>query len=159
MSDTWHYRVLPWATRPLPLLESIAKVPDRQVAKMGKPSIFWLLISSSLNHASTIMAKGITTVQTWKNSTNHWVLHSPLIILNERTRTNRRFSGNPTLMLDALHHFVWIVITSTEVQLSTCLHIPYTLYIPWKMKTATAKVRLYNAKHRSGICMLPGEVL
>ena len=30
----------PWATGPLTLLESIAKVPDRQVAKTGKLSIF-----------------------------------------------------------------------------------------------------------------------
>ena len=26
------------------------------------------------------------------------------------------------------------------------------------MKTATAKVRSYNTKHRSGICMFPGAV-
>ena len=34
------YQVLPWATGPLTSLETIAKVPFRQVAKMGKLSIF-----------------------------------------------------------------------------------------------------------------------
>ena len=52
------------------------------------------------------MAKAITTIQTRTNSINHRVLHSPLIVLNERTRTSRRFSGNPTLMLAAIRHFV-----------------------------------------------------
>ena len=32
----------PWAMGPLNLLESITKVPDRQVAKTGKSSIFFL---------------------------------------------------------------------------------------------------------------------
>ena len=40
MGHIRHYRVLPWVTRLLTLLESIAKVPDWQVAKMGKSSIF-----------------------------------------------------------------------------------------------------------------------
>ena len=39
LSHIRHYRVLPWATGPLTLLESIAKVPDGQVAKTGKSSI------------------------------------------------------------------------------------------------------------------------
>ena len=42
ISHIRHYWVLPWATGPLTLLESIAKVPDQQVAKTGKLSIFWL---------------------------------------------------------------------------------------------------------------------
>ena len=36
MSHTRHYRVLPRTTGPLTLLESIAEVPDWEVAKMGK---------------------------------------------------------------------------------------------------------------------------
>ena len=32
--------VFPWETGPLTLLESITKVPDRQVTKTGKSSIF-----------------------------------------------------------------------------------------------------------------------
>ena len=45
MSHIRHYRVLPWATGLLTLLESIPKVPDRQVAKTGKLSIFFSLPS------------------------------------------------------------------------------------------------------------------
>jgi len=44
MSHIRHYQVLPWVTGPLPSLawlESITKVPDWQVAKTGKSSIFW----------------------------------------------------------------------------------------------------------------------
>ena len=51
-----------------------------------------------------------------------------ILVLKERTRTSRQFSGNPTLMLAAIRHFVRIiVITSTEVQLSarTCSDIAY----------------------------------
>ena len=40
MSPIRHYRVLPSATGPLTSLESIAKIPDQKVAKMGKSSIF-----------------------------------------------------------------------------------------------------------------------
>ena len=40
MSHIRHYRVLPWATGPSTSLESIAKVSDQQVAKIGKLSIF-----------------------------------------------------------------------------------------------------------------------
>ena len=50
-----HYRVLSWATGPLTLLESVAKLSDWQVTKMGKSSIFWL--SSPFHHDSMIMAE------------------------------------------------------------------------------------------------------
>ena len=46
MSHVRHYWVLLWATGPLTSLESIAEAPDRQAAKMGKLSIFWLLLPS-----------------------------------------------------------------------------------------------------------------
>jgi len=79
------------------------------------------------------MAEAITTVKIQKNSINRWVLHSPLIFHKERTRTSQQFSANPTLMHAAIRHFfvniIFMVITSTEVLLSTCLHIPYTVYI------------------------------
>ena len=52
-------------------------------------------------------------------------------------------------------HFVRITeTTSPEAQLSTCSDIAYGD----KMKTATVKVRWYNAKHREGMCMPRGEV-
>ena len=58
MSDIRHYRVLPWATGPLTLLESIAKLPDRQVAKTGKS-----LTSFFVSHASTITVEAITNAK------------------------------------------------------------------------------------------------
>ena len=71
----------------LNLLESIAEVPDQQVAKTGKSSIFWLssffLLSVTVSHTSTIMTEAITTVQTRNNIIDHWVLHSPPIGLKE----------------------------------------------------------------------------
>jgi len=40
MSHIRHYQVLPWTTGPLTSPESIAEVPDWQVGKTGKLSIF-----------------------------------------------------------------------------------------------------------------------
>ena len=53
MSHINHYRVLPWAIGPLTLLESITKVPDQYVAKMGKLS-FDFFLSVWISQASTI---------------------------------------------------------------------------------------------------------
>ena len=54
ISHIRHYRVLPWATAPLPLLESIAKVPDGQVTEKGKiVCLLSFFVSASLTHAST----------------------------------------------------------------------------------------------------------
>ena len=50
---------------PLTSLESITKVPNRQVAKTGKSSIFWLTFFLSFQ-ASTITNEAITMIQTWK---------------------------------------------------------------------------------------------
>ena len=137
MSHIRHYRVLPWATRPLTLLESIAKIPDRQVVKTGKSSIFWLLLSSFffllssfffllssfLQHDSTITAEAITTIQTRKNSINHWVLYSPFVVLKERTQLVGDFSGNLTLMLATIRHFIWNNIHSNYVNRSSTEHV------------------------------------
>ena len=76
MSHIRHYRVLPWAMGTLPTLESIAKVPDRQVTKRGKSSILTFFLSSlSLSHASMITVEAMTMDQTRKKGINHWVLH------------------------------------------------------------------------------------
>ena len=81
-----HYRVLPWAMGPIDVLESIAEVPERQVAKTGKSSIFWFTffflssVSVTISQASTIMAEAITTKKSQKN---HRVLHSPPITRKE----------------------------------------------------------------------------
>ena len=53
---------------PLTLLESIAEVPDQQVTKMGKSSIFWLLyffLLPAFHQGSTIIVEAIT-IQTQK---------------------------------------------------------------------------------------------
>ena len=68
---------------PLNVLESIAEVPDRQVAKTGKSSIFWLSSVRTVSQASTITAEAIAKIQSRKIIINHRVLHSPLIDLKE----------------------------------------------------------------------------
>ena len=74
--------MIPWATGPLTSLESIAKVPDQQVTKTGKLSIFSdFFLSLSVSQASMIMAEAITMIQTRKNSINPFVLHSVLIVI------------------------------------------------------------------------------
>ena len=79
-----HYQALSSASMsngPLDVLESIAEVPDQQVAKTGKLSIFWLsffiffLLSVTVRQASTITTEAITTIQSQKNIINHGVLH------------------------------------------------------------------------------------
>ena len=55
------------------------------------------------------------------------------------------------LTLSAICHFIritFIVSTPFEAQLSMCLDIAYLD----KMKTATTKVRWYNAKPNKGMC-------
>ena len=66
----------------LGLEHCITKVPDREVTKTAKLSIFFLLLSVSLSHASTIMVEAITMIQIQKKSAiNHLVLHSLFIVV------------------------------------------------------------------------------
>ena len=58
-----YYQVFPWATGPLTLLESITKVPDRQLTEMGKLSTFFFFLSSFYCD-NTIMAETISTQKT-----------------------------------------------------------------------------------------------
>jgi len=82
--------VLPWATGPLTLLESIAKVPDRQ-SRQNRQIVylltffffFFFLLSVTVRQASTITAEAITTIQSRKNIIIHRVLHPPPIARNE----------------------------------------------------------------------------
>ena len=82
MSHIKHYRVVPWSTGPLTLLESIAKVQTGKSLKRANrlSSDFFL---SFPHHNSTITAEVILTIQTQKNSKNHWVLYPVLIIILE----------------------------------------------------------------------------
>ena len=145
MSHIRHYRVLQWPTRPLTLLESIAKVSDQQVAKTGKSSIFWLL--SFLQHNSTTMAEGITTIQTRKKSTNHWVLYSLLIVIVEL----ELFCSDSQALQCCYCHKNTIVHRNYAPGSLTEHVFRYSLYCD-KMKTATAKVRWCNTKRREGMC-------
>ena len=138
MSHIRHYRVLPWATGPLTSLESIAKVPDRQVAKTGKSSIFWLLSSvQTVSQASTITAEAITTIQTRKNGINHWVLTT---YRDLSTRTIFQWSipqalGCQYLVLYAIL-LVWI------------LYIIHTMYAPAPAGSSTEHVFSYRGRWR-----------
>ena len=75
MSHIRHYRVVPWATEPLTLLESIAKV---QTGKSLKPANH--LSSDFFFSDNTITAEAILTIQMQKNSIYHWVLYPVLIV-------------------------------------------------------------------------------
>ena len=55
MSHMRHYRVLPWGTGLLTLLESIAKVLDRQVAKTGKSSTVQPVILAGIKVADKML--------------------------------------------------------------------------------------------------------
>ena len=72
---------------PLNLLESIAEVTDGKSLKQANclSSDFFFLssVSVTVSQASTIMAEAITMIQTRKNSINHRVFHSLLIIIVE----------------------------------------------------------------------------
>ena len=63
MSRVRHYRVVPWETGPLALLESIAKVQTGKSLKRANrlSSDFFL---SFAHHDSTITADAIVTIQT-----------------------------------------------------------------------------------------------
>ena len=76
----------------------------------------------SLQHDSMITAQAITTIQTRKNSINHWVLYSPFIVLKERTQLVGDFSGNPTLMLATIRHFTLNNIHSDYVNRSSTMY-------------------------------------
>ena len=154
MSHISHYRVYLWATRPL---ESITKVPTGKLLKQANrlSSDFLHLLLSTFHQDSTIMVEAITTIQMRKNSITRWVLHSPLIILKERTQTSWRFSGSPTLMLAGIRHFVrllfiasmakklnWAWVWIAYGDIDTQKAAADTKY----MKTVTGKVRWYKRK-------------
>ena len=109
MSHIRHYLVLPWTAGPLTSLESIAKVPGWQVAKTGKSSIFWLLLSfflsSSLSHASTITVEAIKTIQTRKKGTNHWVYCTHHLSLSKNSDWLAVLPHSCTCMLATIRHF------------------------------------------------------
>ena len=125
MSHIRHYRALPWATGPLTLLESTAKVPDRQVAKTATSSSSSSSSSSTTSpppppppppshRDSTTTAEAVTTIQTQNNNINHSVLHPPLI-------RSYRYRSTPTLMLVLIRHFarIRLFIASTPPGSST----------------------------------------
>ena len=87
----YHLRVSLWATGPLMsyALESIAELPDQQVAKMGELSTFWLWL------------------------VYYWTLHPPLIILKELKlcRTSQALLCLCTTMVE---YDIYVTESSTE---------------------------------------------
>ena len=79
MSHIRHYRVVPWETGPLTLLESIAKVQTGKLLKRANCLSSDFL--SFTHHDSTITAEAILIIQTRKNSINHWILYPVLIVI------------------------------------------------------------------------------
>ena len=82
ISHIRHYRAVPWETGPLTLLESIAKVQTGKLLKRAN-RLSSDFLSSFPHHDSTITAEAILTIQTQKNSINHWVLYPILIVILE----------------------------------------------------------------------------
>ena len=68
--------MVPWATEPLTLLESIAKVQTGKSLKRANRLSFDFFFSDN-----TITAEAILTIQTRKNSIYHWVLYPVLIVI------------------------------------------------------------------------------
>ena len=107
-----HYCLLQWpkhAHQSVPM-KVLLSVSDSHILQtlcnlFQHPQLFLPLGSQVFQHDSTITAEAITKIQTRKNSINHWVLYSPFIVLNERTRLVGDFSGNLTLMLATIRHF------------------------------------------------------
>ena len=134
MSHIRHYRVLPWATGPLTLLESTAKVPDRQVAKTGKSSIFWLsfffffLLSVTVRQASMITAEAIT-IHLRKNIINHQVLHSPPIARKELVMVGEFQNSHVLVCLLIYAIFLNKTVTSSagsnEARVDNIIHTMY----------------------------------
>ena len=89
----------------------------------------------------------------WNNSINHQMLHSlaiPIVLKElETIYMSRWFSGNPCLclVLYAILIVLFIACTPPGAQLTQQF-----------MKTATAKVWVYNTKHRQRMCVYaPGR--
>ena len=83
--------------------------------KTGKSSIFWLRCSSTTIRSMTT-TEAVTTIQTRKNSINHWLLHSPLIVVKKPELVSGDSQVTPHLYLP-----LYAIFTSPEVNwLSTC---------------------------------------
>ena len=97
MIHTSHSWVFSSATRSLVLLETIAGVPHRQVAKRPNRLSSFIL---SFSQASTIMAEAITMTQTRKSTISTGILHSYHGIFKEIKLFN---SVHEHSRLDACH--------------------------------------------------------
>ena len=93
---------------PLNLLESIAEVPDRQVAKRANhlSSDFLSSVSVAVSQASTITSEAITTIQLRKKK-HHKQGFALTTYRSQRTQTD------------------WSVISRTPMCLYACLYTPF----------------------------------
>ena len=79
MDHTCHSRVFSTVTRLLTLTESIAEVPNRQVAKL----VNCLQLSSFFWEHSTIMTEAITMIQSRRSATGSGLLHPHHSVLKQ----------------------------------------------------------------------------
>ena len=88
-----HYRVFLFATGPLTSLKSITKVPDLQVTKTGKSSLFWpLLLSDYLQQLRLKPSSANKQHQSLGIALTTYLYHGTWIIL-------QWFSSTPMLIL------------------------------------------------------------
>ena len=140
--------MLPWASGPLTSLESIAKVPNRQVAKMGKSSIFWLsffFFLLSVNCQPGYHDNGWSYYNDSNAKKWHKSLGTALTTYRDlSTRTILQwFSSTLMSILSAICHFVrmtlFIACTPPpwpEAQLSTCLIYCYRERWRWQQRSS-----------------------
>ena len=83
---TCHSRVFSTVTRLLTLTESIAEVPNRQVAKLANRSF---LLSSFFWDHSTTMTEAITIIQKRRSATGSGLLHPHHSVLKQIIPFNR----------------------------------------------------------------------
>ena len=81
--------------------------------KTGKSSIFWLRCSSTTIRSMTT-TEAVTTIQTRKNSINHWLLHSPLIVVKKPEQVSGGSQVTPHLCLP-----LYAIFTPPEVNWSS----------------------------------------
>jgi len=142
----------------VPLKYQTSKSPKRA---NHLSSDFFLSSVQTVSQASTMTAEVITMIQTQKNQ--HKSLSIALTTYRDlSTRTILQwFSSTPMLILSAIRHFVrtTLFIACTPPAESSTEHVFAYSFNTVKDEDGNCQGRWYNAKHRSGICMLPGEVL
>ena len=105
------------------------------------PSFFLSSVSVTVSQASTITAVAITTIQTWKNDINHWVLHSLLIVIVE---LELFLSDSQALRcykcLVQICHFARIRLFIASTPPGSSTEYVFRSSLPWKMGSSQSQV-------------------